>query len=205
MTLRAVWVHLSAVVAEQFTQTDPMPYGSGHAYEASYVYGRNNPLMYTDPSGLRGGLPGCPYSANPIASNQPEMLAWRTQILIPAPGSLPLRTVPPRTTPPPSPTTLVPATSRPRPTTTRPRPTTTAVEDDETTTTQQKDCEANRRGCENSAYVEKNKQARNCARKRTPQGQAACYANVANEYSRALAGCQREYDNCVASGGKPRP
>jgi RHS repeat-associated protein len=36
-----------------FTQTDPMPRGAGSAYESSYVYGRNNPLRFTDPSGLR--------------------------------------------------------------------------------------------------------------------------------------------------------
>jgi RHS repeat-associated protein len=36
-----------------FTQTDPMPYGAGTAYESSYVYGRNNPLLMNDPTGLR--------------------------------------------------------------------------------------------------------------------------------------------------------
>jgi RHS repeat-associated protein len=36
-----------------FTQTDPMPYGAGTAIEGSYVYGRNNPLLMTDPTGLR--------------------------------------------------------------------------------------------------------------------------------------------------------
>ena len=40
-------------VREQFTQTDPMPTGAGSAFESPYVYGMNNPLMYTDPSGLR--------------------------------------------------------------------------------------------------------------------------------------------------------
>jgi pimeloyl-ACP methyl ester carboxylesterase len=37
---------------EYFTQTDPMPLGGG-AYESAYVYGRNNPSLFTDPSGLR--------------------------------------------------------------------------------------------------------------------------------------------------------
>ena len=36
-----------------FTQTDPLPLGAGSVFEGSYVYGRNNPLVYTDPSGLR--------------------------------------------------------------------------------------------------------------------------------------------------------
>jgi hypothetical protein len=38
--------------ATVFTQTDPMPM-SGGSFEASYVYGRNNPTIYVDPSGLR--------------------------------------------------------------------------------------------------------------------------------------------------------
>lgn len=38
---------------EQLTQTDPTPRGAGSAYEGSYVYGRNSPMRYTDPSGLR--------------------------------------------------------------------------------------------------------------------------------------------------------
>ncbi len=41
------------------------------------MYGLNNPLVYTDPSGLRGGLPGCPYTANPIASHQPQEMPVR--------------------------------------------------------------------------------------------------------------------------------
>jgi hypothetical protein len=40
------------LIAEVFTQTDPMPM-SGGAYEQSYAYGGNNPAMYGDPSGLR--------------------------------------------------------------------------------------------------------------------------------------------------------
>ena len=36
-----------------FTQTDPLPLGAGSAFESLYVYGGNNPAVYTDPSGLR--------------------------------------------------------------------------------------------------------------------------------------------------------
>lgn len=43
--------------AQQFTQTDPMPYGAGSAFESAYAYAMSNPLMYIDPSGLRGEKP----------------------------------------------------------------------------------------------------------------------------------------------------
>jgi RHS repeat-associated protein len=42
----------------RFTQTDPMPYGPGSAFEGSYVYGMNRPGVMTDPSGLRALLAG---------------------------------------------------------------------------------------------------------------------------------------------------
>ena len=38
---------------EHFTQTDPLPAGLGSVYESTYVSGMNNPLKYTDPSGMR--------------------------------------------------------------------------------------------------------------------------------------------------------
>ena len=41
------------MLERQFTQTDPLPMGAGSAYESSYVYGGDNPNMYSDPSGLR--------------------------------------------------------------------------------------------------------------------------------------------------------
>jgi hypothetical protein len=44
------------LVSRAFTQTDPMPYGAGSSFESSYVYGQNNPGLYTDPSGLRAGM-----------------------------------------------------------------------------------------------------------------------------------------------------
>ena len=36
-----------------FTQTDPLQADVGSPYPSSYVYGNNNPLVYTDPTGLR--------------------------------------------------------------------------------------------------------------------------------------------------------
>jgi hypothetical protein len=137
----------------QFTQTDPAPLGAGSVFESSYVYGLNSPLVYTDPSGLRGQLAGCAWKNNPIASQQPQLLALRSQILIPVPGTLPPRTVPPRTVPPRSPTTRVPATTQPsttttvveEQTTTTVRPSTTVRP---TTTTRVGKCEAARDACE---------------------------------------------------------
>jgi Alpha/beta hydrolase len=43
----------SFLMSIDFTQTDPMPYGPGTAFESSYVYGRNSPLVFVDPTGLR--------------------------------------------------------------------------------------------------------------------------------------------------------
>jgi hypothetical protein len=79
---------------QQFTQTDPMPLGAGSAFESPYAYGLNNPLIDTDPPGLRGQLAGCAWKNNPIASQQPDLMALSSQILIPVPGTLPPRTVP---------------------------------------------------------------------------------------------------------------
>jgi hypothetical protein len=44
-------------VVEYFTQTDPMPYGPGSAFESAYVYASNRPTVMVDPSGLRGMIP----------------------------------------------------------------------------------------------------------------------------------------------------
>jgi RHS repeat-associated protein len=41
-----------------FTQTDPMAYGAGSAFESAYAYGRNNPMQFTDPLGLRSAEVG---------------------------------------------------------------------------------------------------------------------------------------------------
>lgn len=65
---------MTTAIAERFTQTDPMPLGAGSAFESSYVYGLNNPLVYTDPSGLRAqdGPPNAlALTSNPIASVNP--------------------------------------------------------------------------------------------------------------------------------------
>jgi hypothetical protein len=59
------------LTAEQFTQTDPAPLGAGSAYESAYVYGLNNPLVYTDPSGLRGQA--AQGSSNPIDSGSSRL------------------------------------------------------------------------------------------------------------------------------------
>ncbi len=42
----------------RFTQTDPLPYGAGSAYESSFVYAYDNPLKFVDPNGKRGMLAG---------------------------------------------------------------------------------------------------------------------------------------------------
>ncbi len=59
---------------EHFTQTDPLPMGAGSPFESPYVYGMNNPLVFTDPSGLRATV-GAPnrlaLTSNPIASANP--------------------------------------------------------------------------------------------------------------------------------------
>jgi hypothetical protein len=44
---------MTAAVLEYFTQTDPLPMGPGSAFESTYVYAGNSPLVYVDPSGLR--------------------------------------------------------------------------------------------------------------------------------------------------------
>ena len=41
---------------EHFTQTDPISAEVGEPYPSAFVYGNNNPMAYTDPSGMRGSL-----------------------------------------------------------------------------------------------------------------------------------------------------
>ena len=56
--------------ATVFTQTDPQPMGAATPFESAYVYGRNNPGVYVDPSGKRGVVPG----VQPV-DGVPEVLA----------------------------------------------------------------------------------------------------------------------------------
>jgi RHS repeat-associated protein len=53
-----------------FTQTDPMPYGAGTAFESAYVYAGDRPTLMTDPSGLRSK--STVEFDNPIAEYDPE-------------------------------------------------------------------------------------------------------------------------------------
>lgn len=60
----------AVLLLRQFTQTDPRPLGAGSAFESSYVYVGNNPVVYVDPSGLRKARAGAATS-NPIRANSP--------------------------------------------------------------------------------------------------------------------------------------
>ena len=57
---------MTTAVLEQFTQTDPLSAAVGQPYPSAYVYGNNKPLVYVDPSGLRGELAFAP--PNPLLS-----------------------------------------------------------------------------------------------------------------------------------------
>jgi hypothetical protein len=39
-----------------FTQTDPLAPDPDKSYPSAYVYGNNNPVLYSDPTGLRAGV-----------------------------------------------------------------------------------------------------------------------------------------------------
>ena len=62
---------MTCLVKKQFTQTDPLPGDVGEPYMGAYVYANNNPVVYTDPSGLRGMRSG---SFNPLlrATSRPK-------------------------------------------------------------------------------------------------------------------------------------
>lgn len=45
-------------MSSQFTQTDPLPLGTGSPFESAYMYGLGNPAVYVDPSGLRAAHGG---------------------------------------------------------------------------------------------------------------------------------------------------
>ena len=84
-----------------FTQTDPWPMGAGSSFEATYVYAGDNPVSFSDPSGMRKsspGLVGAPplvvpripspapgVGSNPIVDVEPG-LPFIPIIAIPAPG-----------------------------------------------------------------------------------------------------------------------
>jgi hypothetical protein len=53
-----------------FTQTDPLQADVAQAYPSAYVYGNNNPNMYTDPSGMRGQAGGLPSQCFGMDSRQ---------------------------------------------------------------------------------------------------------------------------------------
>jgi hypothetical protein len=63
---------MKTVVTGTFTQTDPLQPTVGQAYPSTYIYANNNPNVFTDPSGLRGGMPGA--SGNGIAKSDPTAL-----------------------------------------------------------------------------------------------------------------------------------
>ena len=211
----------------RFTQTDPLQADVGSPYPSSYVYSSNNPMLYVDPSGERGQLPGCVWKNNPIASQQPEQLAFRTgglsasqvpfasarsQILVPAPPPrLPIG-VPPRTVPPRVYTPKRPSTTRPGgvlvvggagSTTTIGGASTTKVAPSTTaepssTTRPPVDCEAKRHACERGGELQLEEAQRRC-----PKGDTACLQRAQRAYYEHLQFCQSQYFDCVDSGGKP--
>ncbi len=60
----------------RFTQTDPMPYGAGHAFESAYIYGYDNPMRFVDPSGKRGGE--CSYCDGDSIEYAHQFLKYRS-------------------------------------------------------------------------------------------------------------------------------
>ena len=60
---------------DRFTQTDPLEAAVGSPYPSAYVYGNNNPLMYTDPSGMRG-RPTYQRALDLIGSEMPANSVW---------------------------------------------------------------------------------------------------------------------------------
>jgi hypothetical protein len=62
---------MTCFASNRFTQTDPMPYGAGSAFEGSYVYAGARPTVMTDPGGMRFAFPES--GVNPIRfdSNAP--------------------------------------------------------------------------------------------------------------------------------------
>jgi RHS repeat-associated protein len=194
-----------------FTQVDPLQADVGEPYPSACVYGNNNPVVYTDLSGLRASktsAAACGWAnGGPIGAAMPPRYALVAP-LVPGPKPGPLGPLPPlppdglfpTTTKPPAP--KPPAPKPPTPVTTtivRPGPATT------TTTPKPIDCERQRKACEAGATLEKNRKTRDCARKSNAKARAKCYDRVSLEYVRELQLCSADYDGCVRDGGKPRP
>jgi RHS repeat-associated protein len=83
-----------------FTQTDPIPYGAGSAFEGAYVYGGARPTVMTDPGGRRfsnamsfGGNKGAKApeatceACDVRASSSPPFLPWFTGHGVSSPGA----------------------------------------------------------------------------------------------------------------------
>ena len=70
------------MTSAEFTQTDPLQADVGSAYPSAYVYGNNNPLMYVDPSGLRGIKADVDI---PVVDTAPDALALVVAVKKPAP------------------------------------------------------------------------------------------------------------------------
>lgn len=70
MNTRCVYGAISVL----FTQTDPLEATVGLPYPSSYVYGQNNPLVFTDQSGMRS-IEGAS-SSNPVSDLEPTELAF---------------------------------------------------------------------------------------------------------------------------------
>ena len=75
---------MMTAVLEYFTQTDPIQASVGQAYPSAYVYGNNNPLLFSDPTGLRGMA----MTLNPVRSagdeSAPEWLLKKAKDTIAA-------------------------------------------------------------------------------------------------------------------------
>jgi hypothetical protein len=54
-----------------FTQTDPLQASVGTTYPSSYMYGNNNPMLFTDPGGMDSIRPGGPTRFGPSTISNP--------------------------------------------------------------------------------------------------------------------------------------
>jgi hypothetical protein len=70
---------LCLFLSADFTQTDPMPTGTGSSFEGSYVYAGARPTVMTDPGGTRFGLGGYRSVRNPVR------VCWASRSASPVP------------------------------------------------------------------------------------------------------------------------